>query len=227
MAEDLDALDREIESRLNAARERLQRQKRRLQSEMTDLERRHEAFCQAAQKLTADVIRPRAERLVRFFDNAELSDEQDSDRYRCVCRFAHSERFPATVTLEFSVAHDEEVRNVIVCRDLDVLPVFFKFSPHEKVAYPLGQIDEERLAAWVEQQIVAFVETYLRLEDSHQYQQETLVTDPVCGMRIRKSLAAAKQEYRAVTYHFCTEKCRQSFVDAPGHYVGGGASPGV
>jgi YHS domain-containing protein len=226
MAE-LDVLEREIQARLNAAQERLQGEQRRVQAEMAALERRHEAFCGAAEKLMAGVVRPRAERLVKFFDNAGLSDEQDSGRYRCVCRFAHSERFPATVTLEFSVAHDEEVRNVIVSRDIDILPVFFKFSPHEKVAYPLGQIDGERLAAWVEQQIVAFVETYLQLEESHQYQQETLVTDPVCGMRIRKSIAAAKEQYRGVTYHFCTEKCRQSFVDAPGHYVGGGASPGV
>ncbi len=225
MAEELDALDREIDSRLKVAQERLQREQRCVQTEMADLERRHEVFSRAAETLTAGIIRPRVERLVKFFDNARLSDEKDLRGHRCLCRFSHSERFPATVTLDFSVAYDEEVRNVIVSRDLDILPVFFKFSPHEKVVFPLEQVDEARLAAWVEQQIVAFVDTYLRLEQSDQYQQETLVTDPVCGMRIRKSLAAAKQEYRAVTYHFCTEKCRQSFVNAPDEYVGAAKPP--
>jgi len=224
---DLDALVREIESRLKAAEENRQCDQRHVQTEMAGLERRHEAFSRIADRLMANVVRPRAERLVKFFDNAQLSNENDRGRYRCLCGFSHSERFPATVKLEFSVAHDEEVRNIIVSRDLCILPVFFKFSPHEKVEYPVEQVNEAQVVAWVEQQIIAFVETYLLLEQSDQYQQETLVTDPVCGMRIRKSLAAAKHECRGVTYHFCTEKCRESFVEAPDQYVGGGKAVGA
>jgi YHS domain-containing protein len=225
MADELNSLEREIENRLKTAEERRQMEKRHIATEMAAIERRHEAFSRSAGRLTSAVIRPRVERLAKFFDNAQFSDEEDPGGHRCVCRFNHAERFPATVKLAFSVAHDDEVRNIIVSRDLEILPIFFRFSPHEKLAFPLDRVDEPQLAAWVEQQIVAFVETYLQLEQSDQYQQETLVTDPVCGMRIRKSLAAAKQEYRGVTYHFCTEKCRELFVDAPDQYVGGGQAP--
>ena len=220
---DIDALDHEIESRLKAADERRQREQEYIVTKMADVERRHETFSQNAETLTTNIIRPRVERLAKFFDNAQLSDEQDRGGHHCVCRFNHSERFPATVKLAFSVAHDEEVRNIIVSRDLEVLPVFFKFSPHEKLEFPLDRLDEARLAEWVEGQVIEFVETYLRLEQSDQYQQETLVTDPVCGMRIRRALAAAKQVHHSVTYFFCTEKCRESFVQSPDQYVGGKA----
>lgn len=218
---DLDALERGIENRLKAAEERRQSEQQHLVTKMADIERRHEAFSRNAETLINGIVRPCVERLVKFFENAQLSDEEDRGGHHCVCRFNHSERFPATVKLAFSVAHDEEVRNIVVSRDLEILPVFFKFSPHEKLEFPLDRADESQLATWVEQQVIAFVETYLRLEQSDQYQQETLTTDPVCRMRIRKALAAAKHEYRGVTYYFCTDKCRESFVAAPGQYVGG------
>jgi YHS domain-containing protein len=219
---DLDGLEREIESRLNAAEERRQSERHDLATKMAEIARRHEAFSRNAQALISGVIRPRVERLARFFENAQLSDEQDRGGDRCICRFSHSERFPATVKLSFSVAHDEEVRNIIISRDLEILPVFFKFSPHERLEFPLDGADEAQLASWVERQVIAFVDSYLLLEQSDQYQQEALTTDPVCRMRIRKALAAAKQDYRGVTYYFCTGKCRESFVQAPGEYVGGG-----
>ena len=225
MAE-LDALERAIETRLKAADEHRQREQQNVAAEMADLERRYDEFSQNAERFSKEIIRPRVERLAGFFDNAELSDENDRARHRCLCRFNRSERFPATVALEFSVAHDDEVQNIVVSRDLEILPIFFKFAPHEELTFSVDQADATRLAAWVEQQLVEFVETYLRLEQSHQYQQETLTTDPVCGMRIRKSLAAAKQEHRGVTYHFCTEKCRESFVDDPDRYVGARKDPG-
>ena len=87
----------------------------------------------------------------------------------------------------------------------------------------MDRVDEPQLAEWVEQQVITFVDTYLQLEQSDQYQQETLTTDPVCGMRIRKALAATKQEHHGVMYFFCTEKCRESFVQSPGQYIGGKA----
>ena len=38
-----------------------------------------------------------------------------------------------------------------------------------------------------------------------------LVTDPVCGMRIDPSRAAATREYRGATYHLCSTFCVRKF----------------
>jgi YHS domain-containing protein len=45
------------------------------------------------------------------------------------------------------------------------------------------------------------------------------VTDPVCGMQIESSEAAAQTMYENVDYYFCSEECRDRFMAHPEQYV--------
>ena len=47
-----------------------------------------------------------------------------------------------------------------------------------------------------------------------------MVTDPVCGMRIDDGEAAGTAEYEGMTYYFCSEVCRETFVGDPTAYAG-------
>jgi Cu+-exporting ATPase len=47
----------------------------------------------------------------------------------------------------------------------------------------------------------------------------TIVTDPVCGMRIDPDDAAAAAEYEGKTYYFCSQVCHDAFVADPEPYV--------
>jgi YHS domain-containing protein len=216
---DLDSLEREIQGKLKAVNERDQRERQVLQAHGADLGHRHDMFSQTAARLITDIIQPRVETLAKHFDNARLGEQRLPQQYCCPCTFTHSNRFPATVNLTIGVAHDDQIRNGVLYCDLDILPIFIKFSPHQETVLPFDQVDEVRVATWVDQRILEFLDTYLQLELSDQYQQQTLVTDPVCGMRIRRSLVAAEQEYRGVTYFFCAERCREKFVADPQNYV--------
>lgn len=216
---DQGSFDLEIQRRLNAATECNQREQERLQTRMAGLELRHEAFVKSAERLTTKVIRPRVEKMVTYFDNARLRENTNSGSHHCGCILSHSPRFPATVSFDFGVGHDEQIEKVLLSFDLEILPVFFKFSPHADTEFSLDQVDDTLAAMWVEQQIVSFVDTYLQLEQSDQYQQESLVTDPVCGMRIRKSIAIANQTCHGTTYYFCSRLCANNFAEHPEHYV--------
>lgn len=44
-------------------------------------------------------------------------------------------------------------------------------------------------------------------------------TDPVCGMAVEKSTAAASTEHEGRTYYFCSEGCRQTFEREPEKYT--------
>lgn len=44
------------------------------------------------------------------------------------------------------------------------------------------------------------------------------VKDPVCGMEIDPSGAAASEEYQGVTYYFCSHACHETFVANPQAY---------
>jgi P-type Cu+ transporter len=54
--------------------------------------------------------------------------------------------------------------------------------------------------------------------------------DPVCGMNVDPSKAAAKVEHAGKTYYFCAPGCAKRFQQAPGKYLGNsekGGAPGL
>jgi Cu+-exporting ATPase len=48
---------------------------------------------------------------------------------------------------------------------------------------------------------------------------EQRVKDPVCGMMIRPSEAAATVEHKGKTYYFCGQNCASSFRGDPETYA--------
>ena len=46
------------------------------------------------------------------------------------------------------------------------------------------------------------------------------VTDPVCGMQLDSSQAAAQTIYQDQVYFFCSEDCRRTFEENPKEFVG-------
>src|ERR1700682_5672468 len=48
--------------------------------------------------------------------------------------------------------------------------------------------------------------------------------DPVCGMTVDPSKAAAKQEFQGNTYYFCSKRCAERFAKEPEKFL---AAPGT
>lgn len=46
-----------------------------------------------------------------------------------------------------------------------------------------------------------------------------LVKDPVCGMEIESSQAPAQTIYEDRGYYFCSEECKETFVENPEEYA--------
>jgi YHS domain-containing protein len=49
------------------------------------------------------------------------------------------------------------------------------------------------------------------------------VVDPYCGMKLRRSEAAATMEHRGRTYYFCLPDHRDAFARDPDRYLSAGA----
>ena len=47
-----------------------------------------------------------------------------------------------------------------------------------------------------------------------------MAKDPVCGMEINPSQAAATSEYEGQTYYFCSPGCKRAFDANPQQYAG-------
>jgi YHS domain-containing protein len=47
-----------------------------------------------------------------------------------------------------------------------------------------------------------------------------MTMDPVCSMEVDENAAPAKAEYDGELYYFCSEQCRQEFMQDPGQFIG-------
>jgi YHS domain-containing protein len=217
---DLTDLERKIQEKLSLSEEREHLQRNHLQQKMAEAEARHQRYTALADRLMQEVIRPRMEKLKTLFNNARMSEARSSRHTYC-CQFEHTTRFPATANLEIGVTRDGEIKTVVLQSQLEILPVFFPLAGRDQLTMFLDEVDQEKAAAWVEAKILHFVDTYLRLETSNHYQQDNLVTDPVCGMRLNKAFAPAQMTYRGNTYYFCIAECRARFAENPERYLAG------
>ncbi len=77
--------------------------------------------------------------------------------------------------------------------------------------FPLEGADTA-IGLWVEEKIIEFVETYLRLETHPFYQKDNIVIDPVCGMQIYSVATTSKIEFPDRTIYFCSEACKEAFL---------------
>jgi len=216
---DLPNFERIIREKLDVQQERIRQEKHVLEERMHQLDQRQTNFDQTAEMLMQTVIRPHMEKLAEFFANAEIAPIENGSSHHSVCSFQHTSEYPATVKLDLGIGHDDAIENLLLMYNLEVRPIFFRFDGHHEAAFPLTSVDTEQVSEWVDERIVEFVDTYLKLAQTEQYQKETLVTDPVCKMRIRKRLETAEETYHGKKYHFCTDRCRSKFVADPLRYV--------
>jgi YHS domain-containing protein len=50
-----------------------------------------------------------------------------------------------------------------------------------------------------------------------------MTKDPVCGMEVDESKAAATSDYKGQTYFFCAKGCKATFDKEPEKYLSGEA----
>ena len=46
-----------------------------------------------------------------------------------------------------------------------------------------------------------------------------MVKDPVCGMEVEESSAAATSQFEGTTYYFCAAGCKRTFDQDPGKFL--------
>jgi YHS domain-containing protein len=118
-----------------------------------------------------------------------------------------------------AITRDAEAMSVVTQYRLTILPMFVPFEGTDQLIMPLDAVDEAKIARWVEDKIVHFVETYMRLETAEQYQAENTATDLVCGMPVSTVRPGATLQHAGQTFYFCLDECRAKFEANPDHFL--------
>lgn len=203
----------DLSKRIDAEFLALDERVKKFQSDQIDeyhaRQKRLEHFEQLCHQLR-DVWKPRLETLALRFGPQVKVEPHITPTLREVLFAFQSEL--ARVRLKFSVSTDPEVRQFILGYDLEVIPLYIKFEPHQEIALPLDEVTSEATGKWLDDRIVDFVRTYLSLHESEYYLRDHLVEDPVAKVRFPLYAAGAMLEHEGQKYYFLGEETKCAFA---------------
>jgi YHS domain-containing protein len=206
----VNTLEERIHDRFEQHILELSDKQQQLDSNMKELLGQRERLAAIAKSKIETIILPRMEELTHHFDNSKIKVLHTDADYNCLCEFAHTPRFPATVKLVIALLPGKD-EHLIAHYNLSIFPVLMEFNSNSEEIFPLD-CDEELLASWVEDRILEFIDTYLSLETHPFYQKDNTVIDIVCGMRISSTSATSTVEKDGRTFYFCSEHCKEAFI---------------
>ncbi len=184
---------------------------------MAEMGDRRKQWDKVARHLIRAVVKPRLETVAKLFPNTVFPEEQLP--HVLSCQFEYSERFSALTTIEFSVEHDIRFEKVILHTRTHIMPVFVRYNEQDNLLVPLGSVNDAEAADWIEERLLEFLDTYLRFDSMGETTSEQSAVDPVCGMLILRSAAAATESYYGHPYYFCSKDCQSKFEKDPTQYV--------
>ncbi len=207
MAEVTNLVER-IDAELAALAGRVRQAERDRAQEQKEREERLEQL-HATLESMRDIWKPRLETLIqRFGDRVKATPRLTPSTREGLFEFQSK---LARIRLKFSASTDRDVRKVILAYDLEIIPVLIRYETHSELEFPIGKVDRQAVARWIDDRIVDFVRNYISLHENQVYLEEFMVEDPVSHVRFPKFAAGATLERDGKTYYFVDEATRRQF----------------
>ena len=188
--------------------------------EMEILEAGLRRFDALARRWMDQIILPRLETVAALFPHG-LGVHPSPGAWHVTLAFAFSDDFPADARVDITLDHDLPRERVRVRVSPSIIPILMDDGGQSEMEFELEAPDDGRLAGFLERALIQFVSAYLKVrEPDSPYQRDRLVTDVVCGIRIRRTEAVASCEHEGRVFHFCSAGCRERFVTDRGRYAG-------
>lgn len=122
----------------------------------------------------------------------------------------------AYITLTFSVAPDQELKNAVMEYDLKIVPVVWRFNSHAEFSTPVSAPDYPAMTKWLDDRIVEFVELYIHIHEGELFEKAEYVEDPVAKVKFPKFAAGATLDHGGQTYFFIDNTTKAEFAKQNG-----------
>ena len=183
------------------------------------LEDRYKKFDALREHIREDLGLPRINDMLTRFEGAQTTPNRHREGGELEISFLHCPDCPASVRLRFSTSHDEQLEKLFLDYELNILPIFVEFEKHSRLEIDIDNPNDAEIEAWLDDRLVAFTKTYLQLNFVRQYQEATMVTDPVAKIRVPKQFVKASAEYNGAEYFFASDAAKVAFEKDPARYV--------
>lgn len=212
-------LEQKLEAMLEESR---RRQSRRVESriaEMQDSEERLRLYDRVARGCMKDLVLPRIDTLIRVLGNGSPPEVREKCD-RITVTFYSTKRFPIGADVSVFLAHDPAIENLILLWKTSIIPILVDYEQEASATSSLAVPRWDALGAFLDERVLRFTSDYLRIhEPDSPYLRTEKVIDPVCGMAIPRTEAAAGAEHNGRPYFFCVESCRDLFLKDPDRYL--------
>lgn len=184
-----------------------------------ELGSRFEKFEEVRALLRDEILAPRMDAVARKCGVPTVEKKASRGHAVATLTFPRSDDRQALIQLSFAASVDDDVKSLLLDHELTIIPVFMKFEKTSRLEQPLDNVDMGAVARWIDDRLLGFVETWLKMPFVQQYQGENLVTDPVLNARFPKKLAAETRKHGALTLHFVTKESAAEFDKDPKKYA--------
>jgi len=203
---DLNTFLKRLDEQVEKARKGVEQKQSELQQTYEGRKQRYQTFLRLMDELRG-VARPRLEKLAESC-KFDATPTEDADGKSVLLKF----KTPvARVQMRLSATHDTEVRNLLLVYDLEILPLYVKFNPHDELAIRLEKADRAAVENWLDDRLIEFAETYVTIHFADQYHQDHMVVDPVADVRFPQAYAHSSLEKEGKTYFFISEQTHREF----------------
>ncbi|MEO2091246.1 MAG: hypothetical protein ABGY75_17430 [Gemmataceae bacterium] len=210
---DTSDLTARIDGVITATKDKMKSAQQDLLQDYQDRQKRLERFTAALPKLQ-EVTKPRLELLAKRFGERVQITPHLSGNTRAT-KFAFKSPL-AQIVMAFSGSPDREAKNVVVEFDLQIIPTLMQFESHAEFTTPIDNPDLAGFGKWLDDRIVGFVETFMKMHETEYYTKDQYVEDPVAKVRFPKFAAGATLERDGQTYYFVDELTKQEFAQQKG-----------
>lgn len=203
----------DLAARIDAEFSAMETKLKAFQAEKTrehqDWERRLEKLGATFDRLR-EVWKPRIETLVRKFGDKVSTTPAVTPSTRDVTLEFQSEL--ARIRLRLRATTDHEITKLILCYDLEIIPILTQFESHAELEQPLEAIDPSAIGRWIDDRILAFVKTYIALHENQYYLRDSMVEDPIAKVRFPRFAAGATLQRDGRTIYFVSEETRRQYA---------------
>lgn len=113
-----------------------------------------------------------------------------------------------------------EQGRLLLTHTLAIVPSLMDYERHVELEMPLGEIDEGAVGRWIDDRLVAVVRAYNALFENQYYLKDTMVEDPVAGVRFPRHVAAGSIERAGHTVYFISPETQQRYETDVGESEG-------
>ena len=127
--------------------------------------------------------------------------------------------YEASVMMAIGLKSNAEFTEATVSYSLKILPIFMEYKSEDSITFPLDAIDENKISAFLDDNIADGVKTYFGMEDIPHYQKDEMTVDPVSGKTIKTNTAKGYSVFQGKKYYFSSIENRAEFINDPKRFV--------